>query len=524
MLRRLTPLSLSLCLLCIASPALANVRMPAIFGSQMVLQRGMPVPVWGWADAGEEVTVSFQNQTKTARADADGKWSVKLDALTVGLPAVLVVKGQNQLTFDDVLVGDVWVCSGQSNMEWSVNASIDPDLEALASTNNRLRLFHLKRATSTTPMTDCVGTWAAAGPESLPAFSAVAYYFGRQLQQTLDVPIGLINTSWGGTRAEAWTSAEGMASRGEFQPIIDSWAKMEAEYPARKAAYEAALEKWTKESEAAKAAGQKPGPQPQPPMDPATTPHRHTNLYNAMIAPIVPYGIKGAIWYQGESNAGRAEQYRTLMAALIKSWRAAWKQDDFPFYQVQLANFMAKKDEPGDSAWAELREAQVITSEAAAPGGVACIIDIGTALDIHPMNKQDVGKRLARLALVDLYGFAGKIGRSGPTYRSMDIQGSKVVLHFDNLGEGPHSGLIPYYREALRGFAIAGEDRKFVWGDAKIEGNTVVVSSKDVPNPVAVRYNWADNPSGNLYNRLMLPAYPFRTDNWDLTTKGKLAP
>jgi len=523
MLQRLTPLVLSILLLQGAS-AFADVRMPAIFGSQMVLQRGMPVPVWGWADAGEEVTVTFQEQKKTTKADAEGKWSVKLDSLNPGLPVPLVVKGKNQLTYDDVLVGDVWVCSGQSNMEWSINAALDPDLESLAAKNNKLRLFHLVRAVSTTPKTDCVGKWTVAGPGAVNNFSAVAYFFGRQLQQTTDVPIGLINTSWGGTRAEAWTSAEGMASRGEFKPIIDSWAALEAEYPKKKAAYEEAMTKWNKESAEATAAGKKPAPQPSAPMDPGATPHRQTNLYNAMIAPIVPYGIKGAIWYQGESNAGRAEQYRTLMATLIKSWRDAWKQGDFPFYQVQLANFMAKKDEPGDSAWAELREAQVISSEAAAPGGVACIIDIGAAKDIHPKDKQNVGKRLARLALVDLYGFGGQVTRSGPTYKSMDIKDGKIVLHFDNLGEGGLRGLISYYGEPLSGFSIAGDDKKFVWGDAKIEGDTIVVSSKNVPNPTAVRYNWADNPSGNLFNKAYLPAYPFRTDNWDGVTKGKLAP
>jgi sialate O-acetylesterase len=524
MLQRLTPLVFSVLVLCTASSALADVRMPAIFGSQMVLQRDMAVPVWGWADAGEEVTVTFQSQTKSTKADSDGKWSVKLDALTVGLPASLVVKGKNQLTFDDVLVGDVWVCSGQSNMEWSIKVGLDPDLESLASKNNKLRLFHLQKAASTKPKTDCIGKWAVSGPGTVNDFSAVAYFFGRQLQETTDVPIGLINTSWGGTRAEAWTSAEGMASRGEFKPIIESWEKVEADYSKNKAAYEQAMEKWKKESKEATSAGKKPAAQPAAPMDPETTPHRQTNLYNAMIAPIVPYGIKGAIWYQGESNAGRAEQYRTLMAALIKSWRDAWKQGNFPFYQVQLANFKGKTDQPVESDWAELREAQVISSEAAAPGGVACIIDIGAAKDIHPKDKQNVGKRLARLALVDLYGLAGTVTRSGPTYRSMDIKDGKIVLHFDNLGEGGLKGLISYYGEPLSGFAIAGDDKKFVWGDAKIEGDTVVVSSKDVPNPVAVRYNWADNPSGNLYNKAYLPAYPFRTDNWDGLTKGKYAP
>jgi sialate O-acetylesterase len=523
MLKRLTLLAVCFQLAGVTA-AMADVRMPAIFSSHMVLQRDIPVPVWGWADAGEDVTVSFRGQSKTGKADAEGKWVIKLDSLAVGEPATLVVKGKNQLTFENVVAGEVWVCSGQSNMEWSINASLDPDLELLASSNPNLRLFHLQKATSTTPKTDCVGTWAVSGPESAKQFSAVAYYFGRQLQRTLDVPVGLINTSWGGTRAEAWTSAEGMASNPEFQPIFEAWTKLEQSWPQRKAAYDAALEKWRKDVAEARQAGRSVPARPQDPMDPQTSQHRPTHLYNAMIAPIAGYGIRGAIWYQGESNAERAEQYRTLMAALIQSWRSAWKQGAFPFYQVQLANYKAKKQEPGDSSWAELREAQVIASEAAAPGGVACIIDLGTALDIHPMNKQDVGKRLARLALVDLYGLNGKVTRSGPTYRSMEVKDGKIVLHFDNLGEGDFRGLIPYYREPLSGFAIAGEDRKFVWADAKIEGDTVVLSSDKVTAPVAARYNWADNPSGTLYNKAMLPAYPFRTDDWELTTKGKLAP
>lgn len=512
----------SICCLAAASVSRADVRLPHIFGSHMVLQRDMPVPVWGWADADEEVTVTFRDQSKSTKGGADGKWQVTLDSLSLGEPAALTVKGRNTLTLDDVLVGEVWLASGQSNMQWSIKQAIDPDLESLAAGHPQIRLFYVPRVAKAEPQTDVDAQWTACTPESISEFSAVCYFFGRQLQETLQVPVGLIHTSWGGTRAEAWTSTEVMASRGEFKPILEKWEKDIAAWDpdAAKTKYEETLAAWEKKADS----DRQRGPRPQPPQDPKTSQHRPSTLYNAMIAPLVPFAVRGAIWYQGESNAGRAYQYRTLMPAVIRSWRSAWKQGDFPFYQVQLANFKAKTSDPGDSDWAELREAQMLTCDAEKNVGVACIIDIGAAKDIHPKDKQNVGKRLARLALVDLYGFAGKITRSGPTYRSVDIQGDKCIVHFDNLGEGPLKGLTGWYGEPLKGFVIAGPDKKFVWADAKIEGDTVVVSSPSVKEPLAVRYNWADNPDGNLYNRVMLPAYPFRTDDWEGKTVNNLTP
>jgi sialate O-acetylesterase len=520
LLLRLTVLSLT-CFVT-ASSARADVRLPHVFGSHMVLQREMPVPVWGWADAGEDVTVGFRDQTKSTKAGDDGKWQVTLDALAVGEPATLSVKGKNTVTLDDVLVGEVWLASGQSNMQWSIAAALDPDLESLAASHSQIRLFYVPRVANAEPQTDVDAQWKLCTPENISEFSAVCYFFGRQLQETLGVPVGLIHTSWGGTRAEAWASAEGMASRGEFKPILDKWEQDIAAWDpmAAKAKHEADLAAWEKSADS----GRRRGARPQPPQDPKTSQHRPSNLYNAMIAPLVPFAVRGAIWYQGESNAGRAYQYRTLMPAVIRSWRSVWKQGDFPFYQVQLANFKAKTSEPGDSDWAELREAQMLTCDAEKNVGVACIIDIGAAKDIHPKDKQNVGKRLARLALVDNYGFAGKITRSGPTYRSLDIQGEKCIVHFDNLGEGPLKGLTGWYGEPLKGFAIAGPDKKFVWAEAKIEGNTVIVSSPSVKEPVAVRYNWADNPDGNLYSKVMLPAYPFRTDDWEGITVKNVTP
>lgn len=505
-----------------ASAAHAKVRTPAIFSSKMVLQRDLPVPVWGWADPGEEVTVTFRDQTQTTKADADGKWKVTLAPLSVGEPGTLTVKGSNTINFDDVLVGEVWVCSGQSNMQWSVNASLDPDLEKAAANNPQIRLFSVPLTTADTPQEDVIGSWQVCSPATVGGFSAVGYYFGRQLQQTLGVPVGIINTSWGGTRAEAWTSPEMLAKRTEFKPIQDAWDEIIANPKNQEAtkAYEPKWKEWQAAWKAAREAGQPAPKRPDHPQNTRWSQHHPSTLYNAMVAPLVPYAIRGAIWYQGESNAGRAYQYRELMPALIQSWRDAWGQGDFPFYQVQLANYMAIKDQPGESAWAELREAQHLAAKALPNVDAACITDAGAAKDIHPKDKQVVGKRLARLALVDVYKIPGII-RQGPTYESVSFDGNKAIVKFNNHG----TPLTSWYKEPLTGFAIAGEDRKFVWGEAKITGpDTVEVVAAGIEKPVAVRYNWADNPQGNLYNETYLPAYPFRTDDWDGVTKNNVRP
>ncbi|MEZ6067061.1 MAG: sialate O-acetylesterase [Planctomycetaceae bacterium] len=430
-LHLMKPLStfLTCCLLTISIPCAAEVRLPHVFGSHMVLQRGQEVPVWGWADAGEGVTVTFREHSVETKAGADGKWMVKLPALAVGEPGTLTVKGGNEVKFDDVLVGEVWVCSGQSNMQWSVNSAIDPDLElAAAASNPQLRLFRVPLVSSADPQEDVNAEWTLSTPETVPGFSAVGYFYGRQLQETLGIPVGMIQTSWGGTRAEAWTTAEGMKSHADLEPILTSWDERVAKFDpaAEEAKHKEALAKWEAQAAAAKEKGQRAPNKPAAPENPRNDRHRPTNLYNAMVAPLVPYAIRGAIWYQGESNAGRAYQYRTLMPAMITSWRKVWGQGDFPFYIVQLANFKAIADQPGESDWAELREAQSMTVDAIPNVGVACITDIGAAKDIHPKNKEDVAKRLARLALVDNYGYSGKVIKQGPTYKSLDIQGANA--------------------------------------------------------------------------------------------------
>jgi sialate O-acetylesterase len=334
----------------------------------------------------------------------------------------------------------------------------------------------------------------------------VAYFFGRYLHKELNVPVGLIHTSWGGTPAEAWTRREVLEANPDCAPILKRYDDAVAKYPQAMKEYEQKLAEWKEAAQKAKAESTNPPRRPGEPFGPGH-PHSPAGLYNAMIAPLIPYGIAGAIWYQGESNAGRAYQYRTLFPDMIKNWRNDWGVGKFPFLFVQLANFMKTKPEPDESAWAELREAQTMTL--ALPNtGMAVIIDIGDADDIHPKNKQDVGKRLALWALANTYG--KKLVYSGPIYKSMKVDGNSIVLSFDHVG----GGLVAKGGEELEGFAIAGSDKKFVWADARINGDTVIVSSDKVSEPVAVRYAWADNPVCNLYNKEELPASPFRTDEW----------
>jgi len=493
----------------------ADIRLPAIVGDNMMLQAGEKAPLWGWADPGETVyvTVSWHRMERRATADADGKWAISVKTPPAGGPHAITLKGKNTITIENILVGEVWVCSGQSNMQWTVQNSNNAEEEIAAAQYPKVRLFSVARKVADTPQADCEGSWVECSPETVPGFSAVGYFFGRALHQELKTPIGLIHTSWGGTPAEAWTTDAMMKSDPDFKPILDRYANAVANYPQAMVQFKERTAEWQKAREQAQAEG-KPAPRrPYAPLGPGH-PHSPSGLYNAMIAPLIPYAIQGAIWYQGESNAARAYQYRKLFPAMIESWRKNWDQGQFPFLFVQLANFMQTKDEPADSAWAELREAQTMTLELANTG-MAVIIDIGEANDIHPKNKQDVGKRLALWALAETYG--QDVVYSGPLYESMEIEDGKVVLHFDHVG----GGLLAQGGAPLKGFAIAGADKKFVWANAEIKGDTVVVSSEDVAAPVAVRYAWADNPVCNLYNQAGLPASPFRTDIWPGVTAGK---
>jgi sialate O-acetylesterase len=648
--------------------ARADVRVPSLIGDNMVLQQGRKDRVWGWAAPGERVSVTFQNRTARTTADQQGRWQVLVGPFKSGGPYTLTVAGANTLTFKNVLVGDVWVCSGQSNMEWILQNAQGGAQDAAAADFPEIHLFTVQKKTSDKPLEDVQGRWVVMTPKDAASFSAVGFYFGRELYRRLKIPLGLIHTSWGGTPAEAWTSRAALAADPEFKAILERYDKELADLPRLRSEYAGRLAAWEKQyavqdegnkgeglgyakpdldlagwkkmrlpqfwenaglnldgsiwfrrdvevpsswsgrdltlslgpvddydttyfngarvgstdattpdaysvprvykipgslvragrnvvavrvfdrmggggfgaapgvmslapegaskGEAVSLDGQwdykeehavtqkpvdysnYPGPPPGP-----SNQNNPSVLYNAMLAPLTPYSIRGVIWYQGESNAGRAYQYRKLFPAMIRDWRAAWGEADFPFYFVQLANWKARKQDSIDSEWAELREAQLMTLKSVPHTGMAVTIDIGNPDDIHPRDKLDVGQRLARWALVEDYH--QKLEESGPLYDSQTIEGDRVRLRFKHA-----AGLKTRDGTAPVGFFVAGDDRKFHPAEARIEGDSVVVWSRDVPRPVAVRYAWADNPANNLYNGDGLPASPFRTDDWPGLTAG----
>lgn len=489
------------CSTLIVALARAELQLPALFSDHMVLQQGVPVPVWGWADDGEEVTVKFRGQTVKAKTH-NLKWSVNLRSLTAGGPDALTISTKTKtVTLENVMVGEVWVCSGQSNMEWPMSASHEPQADIASATNSMIRLFYVPKKKADAPTVKINTSWKVCSPDDVKSFSAVGYYFGRDLQPARKVAVGLIGTYWGGSPAEVWMSREALEINPRYQTeILDV-------YPAAEKKHREAQANWEREKAEAEKNGQEfKKNAPWPPWKP-------TELYNGMIAPLLPYPIKGAIWYQGESNAGRAEQYRSLFADMIRNWRRDWGSD-LTFFSVQLAPFMAIKDQPADSAWAELREAQWLSTQTLPGVGMAVITDVGDPKDIHPRKKQPVGARLALAARGIAYG--ERIEFSGPIYRASEVKDGKMILHFNHVGKGLEA------REGeLKGFAICGEDHKFVWAKAEIVRDTVVVSSSEVAQPVAVRYGWADMPVVNLWNKDGLPASPFRTDDFPLTTAAK---
>ncbi|MDA0837965.1 MAG: 9-O-acetylesterase [Planctomycetota bacterium] len=617
-----------------------------LFSDNMVLQRDIATPVWGWAKIGTEVSVSLNGKEATAKADANGKWMVNLPAQPVGGPYELKVNGQEEVTLKNVMLGDVWICSGQSNMEWGMWGTTNSKEEIAAANHPNIRLYTVAKKISLEPEEQVAGQWQVCSPETVGGFSAVGFFFGRKLNKELNVAIGLINSSWGGTICEAWASAEALNELDDFKPAIARLKEMIAEQNNTEKSFEQKMQEWWAQNDPGSAkdavwekaetntegwktmglpkvweqtdlgnfdgvvwfrkevtvpeewAGKDlalglgpiddrdttwfngvkvgemntwnqarnykvPGKavkagknviairvldtggggglygQPeelklslsgdkaskpislsgdwlfkdstplaktsQAPRQGGGNPNYSSFLYNGMIAPLIPSAIKGAIWYQGESNAGRGLQYRTLLPTMIKDWRSRFGVGEFPFYVVQLANFMRVEEQPSDPAWAHLREAQLMTALNDPNCGLAVIIDIGAANNIHPTNKQDVGHRLALSALGQAYG--KDIVHSGPIYKSMKVEGSSIRLTFDHIGGG-----LVARDGALKGFAIAGADKKFVWADARIDGDTIVVSSKGIESPAMVRYAWANNPICNLYNKEALPASPFRTD------------
>jgi sialate O-acetylesterase len=621
----------------------AEVRLPHIFSNNMVLQRNVPIPIWGWAAKGEKIKLVFGEKKFAATANNDGKWLVYMDPMPAGGPYELVISATNQIIFKNILIGEVWICSGQSNMEWPLNNVNNAAKEVMEARNPQIRLFTVPKKISAHPETDIEsGNWQECSPETASEFSAVGYFFGKNLYKDLNVPIGLINSSWGGTVLETWTSFEAISTIPDFQDALTALKKIDIKK--KEAQADSVLKEWKNklenddqgklqnwkspeisdsswntmdipqawehaglnmdgvvwfrkeivldsaevtagitinlgaidDSDQSFLNGEKigetinqyskkriytispgilkkgknllavrvtdtgggggiwgdpkdlfynsvkgntslaglwkynigidPGINPTEGIGPNAFP---TLLFNGMISPILPYALQGAIWYQGESNASRAYQYETIFPILINDWRKQWNNSNLSFLFVQLANYMAAKPEPENSSWAELRDAQLKTLSVNKTG-MAVIIDIGEANDIHPRNKQDVGYRLSLAARKVAYN--EQVLHSGPTFDSFTIDGNKLILKFNNIG----SGLIAKDKYGyLKGFTIAGEDQKFVWAKAIIDGDKVIVWSDDISNPVNVRYAWADNPDdANFYNKEGLPASPFRTDNW----------
>ncbi len=620
----------------------AEVRLPSFLTDNMVLQRDIPVNIWGWANPGEKITVQFNGQKVSIKADAEGKWKLQLNPTKAGGPYEIHVKGKNEIILKNILFGDVWVCGGQSNMEWTLQSASNWDKEADSADLPNIRLLTITKKMSSKPKEDVENSkWQVCNANNAAIFSAIGYYFGKNLFRHLNIPIGLINSNWGGTDIETWISMETMLKDNDYKKVMENMKnkdmealEKEAEIKTKKwmdtvANYDRGIiDKWylpetnlsawkeiqapalwesegypnldgiawyrkefvlTADEANAKAEvslgpvddidetyinGQfigrterydiprkyviKPGilkagknvicvkvidtgggggiwgTSDQMYIDagdkrksiagtwlfrvsidlPAQRSSDNPNmfpslLYNAMIHPLLNYGIKGVIWYQGENNTGKAMKYRTLFPNLINDWRTNWKDGEFPFIFVQLANYMAPSAVPDQSNWAELREAQTMTLSVPKTG-MACIIDIGDANDIHPRNKRDVGYRLSLAARKVAYG--ENLVYSGPTYKSMKFENGKAIIEFDNIGSGL---LVKDKYGYIKAFAIAGADKVFHWAKAYIDGNKVIVYSDEVKNPVAIRYAWANNPDDvNLYNKEMLPAIPFRTDQW----------
>jgi sialate O-acetylesterase len=659
--KRATAVLITALLLISQHSALAALKLPAIFGPHMVLQQDADLPVWGWASPGARVTVTCSGESASTTADTTGKWSLKLPKLKMqdeGQTLTIRSSSGDALSFEDVLIGEVWLASGQSNMQWTVIASDNAKEESAQANYPEIRYFEVKKEFAYEPQSELEGKWVICTPDTVKQFSAVGYFFGRHIHKKLNRPVGIIASSWGGTAAESWTSAEALETHlPEFSDEIEALTQLKKNKATAVANYKAALAelqdefsklyeleadldaaaKWaapelndisweqisipTTWEEAgykdlngivwfrktvnipASWAGRdlvlrpgtidevdvtwfngkqvgargnikekivkywnqardyhvpgelvKPGlnviairvidatgpgglrgdkakpiylapaddteterinlagdwklkPEyvlSQTPQNPIT-PKRPTLLYNQMIAPLIPYAIRGVAWYQGESNSSRPEQYRTLLPTMINDWRNRWDQGNFPFLIVQIANYLKREELPVESNWAELREAQALTATQLPNTGLAVTIDIGQARNIHPTNKQDVGTRLGLAAEAIAYGH--NITYSGPTLKEMSVEGNQAILHFDHTGEGLISK-----SENIGGFAIRDADSEFVWADAKIQGNTIRLSAKNVKHPVAVRYAWANNPEAPIYNQEGLPMVPFRTD------------
>jgi sialate O-acetylesterase len=528
-MKKCPPLALPLFALMLSTYARAEVQPNALFSDNAVIQQNVDVPVWGAAKEGEKVTLTFDGDTETTETK-DGKWMVHLKPHKAGGPYTMTIAGENTITVNNVLVGEVWVCSGQSNMAYQFPIADNANTEAPKADYPNYRMFVVEHQAAFTPQAQVTGSWLVCSPTTVKQFSAVGYFFGRDLFKTLNVPVGIIDSASPGTSADLWTSLSALQKEPSLHGYLDELARAQAkfnpaavaQYPQAMADYQAklkewndttfksygeALKAWNTANAQAKAAGQPSPPKPQPevpkPKPPAEPVGKiPSGLFNGMIAPLMPYAIKGVAWYQGESNNLKPFEYRTLFPLLIADWREKWGEGDFPFLFVQIAPY--KSDIP------ELKESQFLTWKKTANTAMVVTVDVGDANLIHPRHKEPVGDRLALAARALAYG--EKIEYSGPAYDSMKIDGNKVILTFTHVGSGLLAKDGP-----LKGFTIAGADKNFVDAKAEINGDTVSVSSDQVPSPVAVRYAWANVPDCNLWNKDGLPASPFRTDPESLT-------
>ena len=484
--------------LALAIPAWADVKLPAIIGSNMVLQADTPLPIWGWASPGEEVTVTLLEAKATTKAGDDGKWLVKLPAQkTADKPVELTVAGKNTIKLTNILIGEVWAGSGQSNMQWSVSVSTNKDEEIKSAKHPSIRLFLVPLRLSPNPLDDVEAKWVECTPETVPPFSAALYFFGREIHKTLGVPVGLIAVSWGGSRIESWINRDGYAAQPALKKEFEDFDAL------RKARIEQ-VKAWVAASEKAVTEGKDFPPGPANAADPLNQFGSYAGMYNGMIHGIKPFAIRGFLWYQGESNRGMGMHYFDLKKGLIENWRKVWGLGDFPFLFVQLAPY---RYDTNDTLLPEIWEAQ--TATLAVPNtGMAVTTDIATIGDIHPPNKQDVGKRLALWALANTYG-KKDLTYSGPLFDSVSVEGDKIRVKFKHA-----SGLAARDGKPLSWFSIAGEDKVFHPATATIDGETVVVTSPDVAKPVSVRFGWNQIAEPNLVNKAGLPASPFRTDRW----------
>ena len=490
-------LSLLVCL-----PSFAVLRLPSVLSDNMVLQHNSAVPIWGWAEPFQRVDVkgSWMVLATSTRANADGKWSTKIKSPQAGEGYSIVIQsGKEFLELRNVLSGEVWVCAGATNMQMPLNQANDWEREKLVSNLPQVRLFTVEQAFSQSPLEDTKASWFAASPETVADFSAIGYHYAKLLHNELQVPIGIIQATWQDTLAESWMTKEALLSDKDFAPILDSFGRRILDYPRLFTQYQAQFEQWQQLDSDDKG---------EAPAEPALTDENSpSSLYNGMISPIIPYRIKGVLWYQGEENRLRAWQYRKLFPALIEDWRKNWNQGSFPFYFAQIAPFEYTDEQ--ENLAAELREAQLLTMQTVINTGMVATTDIGEVDNIAFGNKSVVANRLFLWAMAKDYGRRNTV-YSGPIYESMVVERDKIRIMFEHLGQG----LMVTGFQAMRHFEIAGEDKVFYPAKGVIERNTVLLSSEDVPFPVAARFAWENAPQPNLFNRQGLPAVPFRTDDW----------